>query len=313
VNSSVFHEPWWLSATTGGQFEESVVRKGNNIIGRLPYMSEKRGPFRVLRMPPFTHMLGPAVEAGDGKLQTRMTRRLSIVRDLIDQLPPNSFFHQHLDPSLDDGLALADGLAFQERNFVVSTQYTFDIDCRRRIDELWAALYLKTRQHVRRAEKEYSVREVADPKVFIEFYLKNLKDEGRVNRIEFANFSSVFSEASVRDCGVILAAFLNDAPVAMTFLVWGHGRMYYLLSTRAVDKQDHGAVSLLIWSAIKRAHDLGLVLDLDGVYSSGTVRFLSNFGGQIKTRLIVRRSRMPYRALQQIKRYIVRDETHRFT
>ncbi len=178
---------------------------------------------------------------------------------------------------------------------------------------MWAALYLKTRQHIRRAEKEYSVQEVDDPKFFIEFYLKNLKAKGRLNRVDFSNFSELFSEASARKSGVILAAFLNEVPIAMTFLVWCHGTMYYLLSTRIVGGQDHGAVSLVIWNAMLRAHELGLILDLDGVYSSGTVRFLSNFGGQIKTRLIVRRGRMHYRALQHIKRLFVRDETHRFT
>jgi hypothetical protein len=311
---SIFHEHWWLSAVTGGRFEESVVRKeDNNIIGRLPYVINNRGPFYVLQMPPFTHILGPIVEAREGKPQTRLTRRLSIVRELIDQLPPNSNFYQHLDPSLDDGLALADGLAFQERNFVVTTQYTFDIDCRRGVEEMWAALYLKTRQHIRRAEKEYSIRRVDDPKLFVEFYLKNLKASGRANRIDFSNFPALFSEALVRDSAVILAAFLNDVPIAMTFLVCGHGTMYYLLSTRAVDEQDRGGVSLLIWNAMLRARELGLVLDLDGVYSSGTVRFLSNFGGQIKTRFIVRRSRMSYRALQHIKRYFAPDEAHRFT
>jgi hypothetical protein len=173
---------------------------------------------------------------------------------------------------------------------------------------LW---FQRTKSQVQ--QKEYSIRKVDDPKLFVEFYLKNLNAKGRANRIDFSNFYTLFSETSIRDCGIILAAFLNDVPIAMTFLVWGHGTMYYLLSTRAVDGQDHGAVSLLIWNAMLRAHELGVVLDLDGVYSSGTVRFLSNFGGKIKTRLIIRRSRMPYRALQHVKRYFVRDETHRFT
>jgi lipid II:glycine glycyltransferase (peptidoglycan interpeptide bridge formation enzyme) len=264
-------------------------------------------------MPAFTHMLGPVVDAGDGKPQTRLTRRLSIVRDLIDQLPSSSYFHQHLDPSLDDGLALADGLAFQQHNFAVSTQYTFEIDCRKGSDEMWAALYLKTRQHIRRAEREYSVREVGDPKSFIEFYLKNLKAAGRVNRIDFSRFSALFSEASTRKSATILAAFWNDVPVAMTFLVWGHGTMYYLLSTRAVDGQDHGTVSLLIWKAMLRAHELGMILDLDGVYTGGTVRFLSNFGGTIKARIIVRKSRMPYTMLQHTRRLFAPDESYRFT
>jgi hypothetical protein len=314
VHISLFHEPWWLSAATGGQFEESVVKNGNDIVGRLPYVMKRRGPFHAVRMPPFTHILGPAIDAGDGKPQTRLQRRISISRSLIDQLPHHSYFHQHLDPSLDDGLAIADGLAFQDCKFEVTHQYTFEVDCRQSVADLSAALYLKTRQHIRRAEREYSVRSVDDPKSFVDFYLKNVHASGRKNRIEFEHFSALFAESRAHESGVILGAFDDaETPVAMTFLVWGHGIMYYLLSTRSSDKADSGAVSLLIWCAIKQAHEMGLVLDLDGVYSSGSARFLSNFGGHIKTRFLIRRSRSFYGALQYLKRQVAPDDNQFFT
>jgi lipid II:glycine glycyltransferase (peptidoglycan interpeptide bridge formation enzyme) len=311
---SVFHEPWWLSAVTGGRFEEAVEKRGNDIIGRFPYVTMRRGPFRVVRMPPFTHVLGPVVDTGAGKPQTRLRRRLSITRSLIDQLPAISHVHLCLDPSLDDGLANADGIAFQERQFAVSPQYNFEIDCRRSLADIWAALYLKTRQHIRKAEKEYLVRSVDDPKCFIDFYLKNAEVWGRANRIEFKNFPALFSESRARESGIILGAFDHDGtPIAMTYLVWGHGIMYYLLSTRSFHSGDAGAASLLLWSAMKRAHEMGLALDLDGVSSSGTARFLSNFGGQIKTRLIIQRSRLVFRALQRLKRNYDQDESQFFT
>jgi hypothetical protein len=311
---SLFHEPWWLTAASGGHFKESVVKQGNDIVGRLPYVLRQRGPFLVVRMPPFTHLLGPAIDAGDGKPQTRLQRRMSITRSLLDQLPRHSYFQQHLDPSLDGGLAIADGLAFQERKFDVMHQYTFEIDCRRSMDDLSSGLYLKTRQHIRRAEKEYSVCSVDDAVSFRDFYLKNLDTWGRRNRIEFEHFPALFAESRARQSGVILGAFDGaGVPVAMTYLVWGHGIMYYLLSTRSFHSADHGAVSLLIWCAMKRAHEMDLVFDLDGVYSSGTARFLSNFGGHIKTRLLIRRSRSIYGALQYMKRQVAADESQFFT
>jgi hypothetical protein len=313
VKISLFHEPWWLDAVAGDDIAEVVVRQDREIVGRLPYVLVRRGPFQAVRMPPFTHMLGPVIEAGSGKPQTRLIQRMSLARSLIAQLPPHSFFHQHLDPSLDDGLALADGLAFQESRFSVAHQYTFDVDCRRSLDDLWAAMYQKTRNYTRRAEKEYSVRTVDDPKIFTDFYIRNVQALGRTNRIPFQRFPMLFAACRSRDCGMILGAFDDDTPVAMTFLVWGHGVMYYLLSTRASRSRDFGAVSLLIWSAMKRAHHLGLVLDLDGVYSSGTARFLRNFGGRIRTRLVVRHTAMAYGALQALKRSFVADESRYFT
>jgi hypothetical protein len=249
---SLFHEPWWLSAATGGQFQEVVVKQENHLVGRLPYVMKRRSPFHYTRMPPFTHMLGPVIEAGDGKPQTRLQRRISITCSLLDQLPPHSYFQQALDPSLDDGLAVADGLAFQQRKFEAMHQYTFEIDCRRSLTDLSAGLNVKTRQHIRRAEKEYSVRSVDDPKSFIDFYPKNVHAQGRKSRIDFEHFSALFAESRSHQSGVILAALDHTGvPVGMTYLVWGHGVMYYLLSIRSFDTADSGAVSLLIWCAME--------------------------------------------------------------
>ena len=285
-----------------------MVKQGSDVIGRLPYVMVHRGPFRTIRMPKFTHLLGPVVYAGVGKPQTRLIRRLSITRSLIDQLPPNSFFLQCLDPSMDDGLAIADGLAFQDRGFSVAPQYTFEIDCRKSSKELWDAMNFKTRQHIRRAEEKYVVHNVDDAQYFTKFYQRNIEASEKVNRMDFECFPALFSESRSRKCGEILSAFAPDgSPVAMVYWVWSHTVMYYLLSTRARDKSDNGSVNFLIWYAMKQASQLGLVFDLDGVYSSGTARFLSGFGGQIKTRLTIRRSRLPYRALQFVRRRYTRD------
>jgi lipid II:glycine glycyltransferase (peptidoglycan interpeptide bridge formation enzyme) len=211
-------------------------------------------------------------------------------------------------------LALADGLAFQDRGFSVAPQYTFTIDCRRSPEELWTSMHFKNRQHIRRAEEKYTIGIVDDPLTFIKFYLENIKASGKVNQIEFECFPALFSECRSRNCGQVLSAFASDgSPVAMVYLVWSSRTMYYLLSSRAADKDDNGSINFLIWSAMKHACLLGLDFDLDGVYSSGTARFLSGFGGQIKTRLTVRRSRLPYRALQFVKRQYSKNETHFYT
>jgi Acetyltransferase (GNAT) domain len=299
---SIFHEPWWLSAATNGRYEEVVVEQGGKIVGRLPFLPTQRGPFRLSRMPPFTHLLGPLVDAGVGKPQTRLNRRLSVTRALIDQLPPLTHFEQQLDPSIDDGLAIADGLAFQDRGFDVAHRYTFTIDCRQALPLLWDAMHFKTRQHIRRAEEKYTLQAMDDPDVFAQAYLRNIQAIGRTNWMQFERFPALFAECRARNCGQILAACgPGGVPVAMVYLVWSRTTMYYLLSTRHGDPSDNGSINMLLWSAVKHGHERGLVFDLDGVYSSGAARFLSGFGGQIKTRLLISRSRAVYGAWQSLK------------
>jgi len=313
LSFSVFQEPWWLSAVTGDRYNEVTVKQGDKLVGRLPFVTARRGVFRISLMPAFTHLLGPAVDVGVGKPQTQLTRRLSITRELIDRLPPFAYFKQVFDPTAAGGLAIADGLAFQDRGFRLSAQYTFQIDARHDPGSIWDGMNFKVRQHIRRADEKYSIDSLDDPERFINFYLSNLRKINEVNRVNFQQFPLLFSECQTRASGKILCAWKpNGEPAAMIYLVWGHGVMYYLLSTRAPDISDNGAVSLLLWSAIKLAHKLGLRFDFDGVYNSGSARFLSGFGGQIGVRFIGMRINSTYRSLQFIKRKFVSNSSESF-
>ena len=305
LSFSIFQEEWWLRAVTGDRYEEATVKQGNQVVGRLPFVMSRHGPFKISKMPEFTHLLGPAVQSGGGKPQTQLMRRLSITRELIEQLPSCAFVKQVFDPTLADGLAIADGLAFQDRHFEVSPQYTFQIDAGSDPAIMWEAMHFKVRQHIRRADERYRIAEVDDPNRFIGFYIENLKRMGRKNLIDFSGFPRLFEETQARSCGLLLSAVTDrGTPAAMAFLVWGHGVMYYLLSTRAPELDENGAVSLLIWTAMKRAHQLNVRFDLDGVYSSGSARFLIGFGGRIGLRLIAVRTQKSYRTLQAMKRQL---------
>jgi len=309
--ATLFHEPWWLAAATGGAYREAMVTSGEQVVGRLPYLVTRHMGFTISRMPPFTHVLGPLVQPGTGKPQTVLLRRLSIIRDLLDQLPEAAYFKQALALSRDDGLA------FQDRGFQVTPQYTFEIDCRDAPERLWEGMHFKTRQHVRRAEEKLAVSTLDDPRVFIDFYLENIRRTGRRSFIDFTPFPALFAETQARGCGEILCACWPDGkPAAMVVLVWGHGRMYYLLSTRARDQGDNGSINLLLWEAMKRAHAHGLLFDLDGVSTSGTARFLSGFGGRLELRLIAQRASPTYAALRSAKRMLGRgkaNDTFAFT
>ena len=92
----------------------------------------------------------------------------------------------------------------------------------------------------------------------------------------------------------------------MIFLVWDHATMDYHLSTRCPEIAGSNTISLLLWSAIERAHNRGLIFDLDGVSSSGTARFLSNFGGRPKIRMVVQRSGPVYGAIQYMRQVFAR-------
>jgi hypothetical protein len=306
LSGTPFHEDWWLAAATRNEYQEVTVGNGVNVIGRLPFVIRKRAGFTELRMPPFTHILGPLVQSSLGKSQTQMLRRVSIIRELIDKLPRHSYFKQALDSEI------IDGLAFQDRGFSVRPHYTFEIDCRICLDDIWAAMHFKVRQHIRRAEERFCVIPVTESYEFVRFYLDNLERRGFSSNVNFDVFAEVFLQARAHDAGEILSACWPEGKsTAMIYLVWGRSTMYYLMSTRASDAGDNGSINLLIWSAIKHAHRRGLVLDLDGVTTTGTARFLSGFGGRPKARMIVERSSLAYGAIQDMRRWFIKDRRYK--
>lgn len=302
-NGSLFHEPWWLAAASGDQYSEVRVEDGAAVVGRLPFVSRRRFGFTILKMPPFTHTLGPIVASGDGKYQTRLRNRVKHTANLLKQLPKFDYFYQTFDSSCDSHLASADELAFLECGFRVQTLYTFHIDCKKSTDILLAEMHLKTRQHIRLAEKAYHVISIADPTLFTDFYKRSLTARGLKSDIPLERFSRLYSECRDRDSGEILAAVdAGGTPIAMTFVVWDQRAMYYLLSARAQGVADKGSVNLLIWSAMQNANKRGLLFDLDGVSTTGTAQFLAGFGGELKTRMIASCARPTYSTLQHFGR-----------
>jgi hypothetical protein len=313
---TIFQQAWWLSAASGGLHDEVTVKQGPAVVARLAFVSDRMLGFRRLRMPHFTHVLGPVVVPGKGKPQTELTRRLSVVRSLIDQLPPFDFFKIALDPSVAGGMANADGLAFQERSFVVKPQYNYRIDCRVGLEKIWEGMDFRTRQHIRRAQQRFVVETLEQPDEFIEFYRQNLALRERKSRFDLVKFLTLFAECRARRCGEVLVARSPDgSPAAMTFLVWDDLATYYLLSTRLPGGNDGDAPSLLIWSGINMAHARGLCFDFDGISTGGIARFYAGFGGQICNRLIITRIKSAFSAAQFVGGIIrgADRESSRFT
>ena len=289
VNRLLFHEPWWLAASSGGRFREVTAERDGEVIGRFPFVMSRRMGFRILSMPHFTHVLGPEVDEGKGKPERRLRQRITTIRELVEKLPPFDYFMQACAGSP------ADAVAFQACGFIVRLQGNFEIDCRTSLESILDNMNFKTRGHVRKAEKDYAVNVVDDPKAFVSFYLSNMERAGRSDHMVFDNFPRLFAACRERDSGEILVARTRSGePAAMVFVVWGGGMMYYLMATRLPGSNSAGAGNLLLWAAIKRAHQRRLILDLDGVIHEGQMRFFLGFGGQISYRLIVTRGRPLY-------------------
>jgi hypothetical protein len=294
LHPTIFHEPWWLDLATQGAVRTVQVREGGIVVGELPFVTRQRVGFSCVVMPDLTHFLGPAVVPGQGNEGTRFLRQHEIVKALIDQLPRSCFFEAKCHRGV------TDVLAFQERRFKTSVQFTKEIEPQDS-KAVWKAMRDKQRGAIRRGLDSLTLEPWDDVAAFLRFYEENLDERCLVNNMNRAIFASVLQGSLARGRGRILSARdRSGALVAATFVVWDSTAAYFLLASRK-RLADNGAVSCLVWHEIKAAMECGLIFDFDGILNEGMTRFFSGFAGALQPRYIVRRLSLPFQIAWDVK------------
>ncbi len=302
---TVFHQPWWLKAVTGGDYAEAVVSQGGRRVGSFPYVvSDVLAGHKVCGMPMLTHFLGPAIDEGRGAACNRVLRRAQITRELLAQMPRTSGFWQVMHRGTPDTLV------YQELGYEVAVRFTFEVAADKP-GVLWANMRDKTRNVIRRAEEQHGVMEL-EASAFGAVYNDNLARGGTASHYSPALLERVCQAAISRNQGRIIAAE-NAAGqiVAAIFYVWDAEAAYYLLSTRRTDS-GNGAVSLLLWHAMQDVAARGLIFDFEGVVTSGSALFFTGFGGVVKPRYVVSRFSMAHRVAGRLSNPFRRNSSERY-
>jgi hypothetical protein len=70
--NALFEQPWWLESVAPGAWGEAVVRRGEEVVARLPYAYRRPLGMTVISQPPFTQTLGPWLATTEGKYARRL-------------------------------------------------------------------------------------------------------------------------------------------------------------------------------------------------------------------------------------------------
>jgi Acetyltransferase (GNAT) domain len=279
---TVCHEPWWLNAASGGRYEEVTVNSGGRTVGRLPFVRRQSFGFTICEAPELTHCLGPAVDEGNGRTVSRNLRRGEITRELIEKLPSFAYFTQWLHRGVPDALP------FVQHDFTVEADFTYEVapDPEQAI---WRNMRDKTRNLIRYAHEQTELVDL-EPAAFSALYDAKLQRKGQsFNKMIKSNSHLVFEAALSRGQGRLLAARDEAGTIlAAIFYVWDASVTYYMLTTRAPGTHN-GAVSRLIWEAMRESAAQGRIFDLGGIGTAGSVLFYIGFGGEVRPRYVVHR------------------------
>lgn len=288
---TIFHEPWWLEAASGGQYEEVTVSAGGRAVGRLPFVRRKHLGFTRLESPELTHFLGPAVDEGNGGAVSRNLRRAEVIRELLEKLPSFHHFHQTLHRSIPDALP------FVQHDFRVEAVFTYEVAPGPE-QAIWRAMRDKTRNVIRRAEEKSKPVDL-EPGAFCALYDANLRRKGHsINTMMKANAQSLLEATLSRGQGRLLGAGDGAGTTsAAIFYVWDENITYYMLTTRAPGTHN-GAVSRLLWEAIRTSAAHGRIFDFGGVGPAGNILFYTAFGGEVRPRFRVQRMKPIFEAMR---------------
>jgi len=301
LTPTIFHEPWWLTTVSNGAYREAEVRSGARVIARLPYVSSRRFGMTLVNMPMFTHFLGPAIDEGSGNDSTRFLNRVSIVKELVRQLPPAAHVY------IKHHRGVTDTIGFQALGFSTDVQFTREIAPQSHA-VLWSQMRDKTRNVIRRAGERFTIVDGLEPWKFTKLYAENLAARNARNYYDLALCERLMDACVRRGVGRVLGARDSDGSLkAATFTVWDAGVEYYLMSTRTASS-GNGAVSLLVWQAMKDAAMRNVIFDFDGFKEPGDALFFAGFGGTIAPRYVSYRNSRPFKLMNALgERRIIRS------
>jgi len=280
---TVFHEEWWLDAATAGTYSIAEVTAGGKVVGRLPFVVRRRFGFQGIWTPTLTHFLGPGIDDGNGSSSTRFLHRLEITRQLIGKLPDSSW------QCIRCHGGVSDVIAFQEEAFKTYVQFTHEVPPQP-TENLWQQMRDKTRNVIRRAEEQLTIRQLYDAEEFVRLYGEHLSSRHVRNTLDLSAIKRLLLAALERNQGRILGACNNrNEIVAANFCAWDSKTTFYIACTRRADS-GNGATSLLLWEAIQHASQNGRIFDFSGLGTRGSVLHYAGFGAAVSPRFVAVRA-----------------------
>lgn len=272
----IFSRDWWLDAAAGPDaWDVSLVKRDNQVLAAMPYVSRRRHGMIALSHPPLTPRLGPWFRTIDANPTKKLANEKELMQELIDQVPAFDYFNQnwHYD--------YTNWLPFSWNGFRQTTFYTYVLAELGDTEKLWSNLQHKIRTQIKKASNRFklSVRDDLP-----------LDDLLSLNRMTFQRqgIGVPYSDAYVRRLDDACAKhgcrkfFIAVDPEgrhhAGTYIVWDENSSYGLINGANPELRHSQATSLCVWESIKHASQVTQRYDFEGSMREPLEQFFRAFG-----------------------------------
>lgn len=261
----------------GLPWDAAIAEDSKGVQAVWPYTIESKAGLTLIRNPQLTPYLGPCFfTKNEDKASRQLNTEEKAFQSFWQQLPKWDSFDVQCLPGYNNFLP------FHQQGFTHTQRLTYHIDLEQPEGSVLSSMSETRRSLIRQAERELTVETDKVPaKELYELHKETFARKGKKYPYALSYFEKVVKTCQKNKAGMMLSA--NDTSgnvAAMAFVVFDNERMYFLLSATNPRAGHGGAVSLLIWEAIKRAKAMGLkIFDFEGSVDAGIEKFFRSFGG----------------------------------
>ncbi len=272
---SLFEEDWWLESVAPGRWGAAEVRRGEELVARLPYVTKTRSWLPIITSPPLTPTLGPWIKESQSKYANRLGEEKDLIEALLAQLPPHVYCSIPCHPRM------TNLMPFHWAGFELQLRYTYRLNDLTDLDRVQSGFLSNVRGYIRKAEKTLAVRDDLGLETFLDVNELTFRRQGRsfpYSRELVRRLDQALAERGQRR--MLFAVDSQERIPWVTYLVWDRRAAYYLMSGGDTELRTSGANSLLLWRAIQHAATVSQVFDFEGSMIEPVERFVRAFGAQ---------------------------------
>lgn len=270
-------QPWWLDTVCGpdGWGVALAFDDDGGPIGAMPFGRIQRG-FPILKMPPFTAYFPIWLkDMGADRTVRQYHWEHKALEELIAQLPPNWLIDQQYAPDL------SNGLPFHAKGFKVYTRYTYQLEPRLPVDDLWAGMESATRNAIRKAKTQVRLRSDGSPEQLYELIRLGYRHKGMKTPFSIQALRAVDDCLAEREMRTIYFAEDEQGRIhAACYVVWDRNRAYGLLNAAHPEHRKSGAQYRVLWQVLKDAAKRGVTFDFEGSMLPRIERVFRSFGAR---------------------------------
>jgi lipid II:glycine glycyltransferase (peptidoglycan interpeptide bridge formation enzyme) len=273
----VFFQPWWLDMMSPC-WDAIVVEENGTVNAVWPFTLEKKMGFTLIRNPLLTPYLGPLFFLpSKEKVFGRWNQEDRIFQEFWKQLPALDFMEVMCVPGYHNFLP------FHQNGFSHTQRITYHIDLNSSEENILQGMKSSQRAHIKQAAQDLIIEEgTAYLNEFCARHKNTFQRKEKRYLYSPAFLKKIIDTSIAQQAGMMLTALHADGGFAAgIFTVYDGNVIYLLLSAVNTERIHNGAVSLLIFEAMKRAKERNIkTFDFEGSMDAGIESFFRSFGGQ---------------------------------